>query len=81
MILTGPVSCVSDDFPFYCLGLFLIRYIFYHRNNQICSMMSLTNLGLTPDPLVRTVLALFLCVLTSPFVSVSVFGSNIFSPT
>ena len=33
--------------------------------NQILSMMSLTNLGLTPSPLVCTLSALFICVMKS----------------
>ena len=37
-------------------------------------MMSLTNLDLTPNPLVRTIFALFLCVLTSPLVVVVFWG-------
>ena len=39
--------------------------------------MSLTNLGLNPDPLVRTLFTLFLCF--ENFV-VGVFGSDVFSP-
>ena len=74
MILMSPVSCASDDFYFYCVVCF---YIFYHRTNKICSMTSLTNLGLTPDPLVRTIFALFICVLTSMLL-VLVFWSLLF---
>ena len=63
MSLTSPVSWVSDDFYSYLVVWFLILYICCHWNNQICLMMSLTNLGMTPDPLVCTLFALFLCVL------------------
>ena len=37
-------------------------------------MMSLTNLDLTPDPLVRTLFTLFLCVLTSLLVLLVFWG-------
>ena len=42
--------------------------------NQSRSMMSLTNLGLTPDPLVRTLLAPFLCVSVIPLVVLLCWG-------
>ena len=56
---TSSVPCASDDF-------FLLRLLFiyfFHRTSHICSMMSLTNLGLTPDPLART----FFCTLSLCF--------------
>ena len=55
MILTIPVSCVSDDFSFYCV---FWLYICCLWNNHICSMNSLKNLVLNPDTLVRTIFAL-----------------------
>ena len=54
----------------------LLLYICCCCTNQIRLTMSLTNLGLTPDPLVRTLLALFLCVLKSPLL---VFWGLVFS--
>ena len=63
MSLKIPVSCVSDDFSFYCVVCFLIFYIFCHWTNQIFSMMILKNLILTPYPLVCTIFVVFLCVL------------------
>ena len=43
--------------------------------------MSLTNLGLNLDPLVRTLFALFLCIFDDSVGSVSVLGSDVFTPT
>ena len=43
--------------------------------------MSLTMMGLTPDPLVRTILTLLLCVLAISVGSVSGLGSGVFAPT
>ena len=63
MSLTNPISYDSDDFSFYRVVCFLIFCIFCHQTNHIFSMMSLANLGLTPDPLVSTIFALFLFVL------------------
>ena len=47
---------------FYCVFCF---YICCRQTNHIRSMMSLTNLGLTLEPLARTIFALFIFVLTS----------------
>ena len=75
-----PVSCTSGDFSFYRVVFFLIRYIFCDRTNQIFPMMSLTNLRLTPDPLVRTLLALSLFFLTSQLVVLVFWGLIFFAP-
>ena len=56
MSLKSPVHCVSDIFPLYHVYLFWIYCSLYHRTNQICLMMSLTMMGLTPGPLVRALL-------------------------
>ena len=74
MSLMSLVSCVSDAFYFYCVNWILIWYIFCHRMNHINSMMSLTNMGLTPDPLVCTPFTLFIWVLTSPLVVLVFWG-------
>ena len=63
MSLMIPVSYTPDDFYFYRIFCF---YIFCHQTNQIRSMMNMTNLEPTPDPLVRTLLDIFLCILMSP---------------
>ena len=63
MSLMDPISCVFGAFSFYCVFCF---YNFWCRTNQIISIMSLAKFGLTLDPLVRTLLDLFICVLSSP---------------
>ena len=60
MSRTSSVLCLSDCFPFYSF----FCCIFCYETNQICSMISLKNLGLTPNPLVSTLFELFLCVFT-----------------
>ena len=52
MILTSPVSCVSDAFSSYCVYFFGVFCNWYNLNNQISSMMSLTIIGMTTGPLV-----------------------------
>ena len=79
MSLTSPISCASNDFSFFCVVCFLFCCICCHRTNQIFLIMILMMMDLTLDPLVRTLFAIFLCVLTIPFVST--FGSDFFSPT
>ena len=74
MSLTSPVSCVSGDFSFYPIVCFLICYMCCYRTNHILWMTSLKNLGLTPDPLVHTLFALFLCVLARPLVVLVFWG-------
>ena len=81
MSLTSPVSCVSDDFSFYGIICFLIFRICCHWTNHIHLMMNLTVMGLTPDPLVRTLIAIFLCLLTNSVGSVSGLESGVFAPT
>ena len=44
--------------------------------NHIRLMMSLTNLGLTPDPLVHTILTIFLCIFMSPLLVLVFWGMN-----
>ena len=74
MSLTIPISCASDAFCFCLFLFFFICYIFCHRTNQISLMMILKNLGLTPDPLVQIILAIFLCVLKIPLVVLVFWG-------
>ena len=46
--------------------------------NQIQLIMSLPNLGLTPDPPVRTLFAIFICLLTSSMVVLVFWGLKFF---
>ena len=71
MILTSPVSCAYDSSSYYCACSF---YICCHLTKQIRSMMSMTNLVLTSDPLVRTIFALFVYILTSPLLVLVFWG-------
>ena len=52
IILTGPVSCVYDDFSLYHVSFCLIYCNCFHSTNQIRSMMRLTIMGLTPSLMV-----------------------------
>ena len=72
--MTSPVSCASDDFPFYHVFCFLIWCIFCHWTNQNVLMTSLTTMGLNPDPLVCTIFTLFICILTILLVVLVVWG-------
>ena len=56
MILTRPVSCVSDAFYLYLASFFRTYCNYYQPTNQIFLMMSLTINGLTPGPLVCVIL-------------------------
>ena len=76
MNMTSPVSCVSNCFSFYWIVCFLIFCIWCHQMNQIHLMMSMTMMCLTPDPLVCTLFALFLCVLKIPLVVLVVWVLN-----
>ena len=49
--------------------------------NQIRLMVRLTMMGLTPNPLVRTLFTVFICVLTNYIGSVCRLGSGVFVPT
>ena len=59
MSLKNPVSCVSNAFLILSRRLIFICYVCCHQTDQICSMSSLTNLGMDTDPLVRTILRFF----------------------
>ena len=55
-------------------------YYYYYYMNQMHSMMSLTMMGLTPYPLVRTLFTIFLLVLKIPLVVLLVWGLVFFVP-
>ena len=76
MSLMSPVSCISDTSYFYRVVSFLVCYILCLQTNQICSMTILMNLGMTPDPKVRT---LFFCVMTSLLVVLVFWGLAFFT--
>ena len=68
--------CASDAFYYYRVFCF---YICYHRKNYIILMMILMNLGLTTDPMVCNIFALFHCVLTSLLLSLVFWGLMFFT--
>ena len=55
--------------------------MFCHRKNQIRLIMSLMNLGLTLDPLVRTIFTLFSLRFDNSIGRVSGLGSGVFIQT
>ena len=59
MSLMSPAPCVSDTFYFYRVSCFQIFCICSHWMNYILSMMSLTTMGLTLGPPVRSIFPLF----------------------
>ena len=78
MILMSPVLCISDSFSFYHIIRFIIFYIFCLRTNQICLVMSLINMVLTLDTLVRTFSSLFVFVLKVSLVVLVLWGLKFF---
>ena len=74
MSLMSPVLCASNDFSFFLVVCFFISFILYHQTNHICLMMSMASLVLTPDPLVRTLFAIYPCIFTSSLVVVVFWG-------
>ena len=80
MSLTSPVPCVSNDILFIVFLDFNFFCICCHRKNHIRLKMSLTMMVLTQDPLVHTLLLIFLRFYCSVG-HVSGLGSGIFVPT
>ena len=74
MSMASPVSCFCCALYLYHVVCFLILCIYCHQNNRIQLMMSLTMMGLTPDILVCTLFATFLCILKIPLVVLVVWG-------
>ena len=80
MILMSPVLCVSHAFYFYRVVCSLLCCICCHQTNHIPSMISMTMMGLTLGPLVRT-LSSFSLNFDHSIGSVSGLGSGVFVPT